>query len=77
MVTIQVDDETYAVWNQRANAVGVTVTDWLKSKTIEESPSKPHNDQQNDEWLNWLHTFAKSQTPTGHPVDDSRESIYD
>ncbi len=29
-----------------------------------------------DEWINELKAIATTHAPTGHPVDDSRESIY-
>lgn len=86
MVTLRIDDETFAFWKEQATARGLSVEEWLKAETArghraDESPrnSEPQyapNISQ-DEWVAELLQFARRHRPTGRPLDDSRESIYD
>jgi len=45
-----------------------------RNQTVDEQDSAI--DESHDVWLERLQTFVARQRPTGHPVDDSRESIY-
>jgi hypothetical protein len=83
MVTLNIDEETFAAWREQAEARGMSVEEWLKAKTADEAPaSKPRGrkkkkEMSDEEWNGWLQSFIDRHRPTGRPVDDSRESIYD
>ncbi|HEX6985236.1 MAG TPA: hypothetical protein VF170_07660 [Planctomycetaceae bacterium] len=86
MVTLAIDDATFALWKERAAARGLSVEEWLKAETIrreatiQPSPDRDPEydpDMPQDEWVARLDAIAKRHPPTGRPLDDSRESIYD
>lgn len=86
MITLRIDDQTYALWRERAAERGLSVEDWLRTET--ESPQAiegpevggPSSDAPTmpaDAWIARLDAIAERHPPTGFPLDDSRESIYD
>jgi hypothetical protein len=86
MIALRIDDQTYAMWSERAAACGLTVEDWLKSETalradveLQEARDRPSGAATIPEkdWTARLRTFAERHRPTGFPLDDGRESIYD
>jgi plasmid stability protein len=80
MVTLNIDDETFAAWRERAAAEGLSVEEWLKVKIDDETePSEPVRKKRisDEEWRARLQAIADSHRPTGAPLDDSRDSIYD
>ncbi len=91
MVTVTVDDQTFAFWKLQAERAGLTVEEWLKSKTLdsaapvgslpafaeERNDSTVRDNVSLDSWKKHLAEFVASHPPTGRWVDDSRESIYD
>ncbi len=76
MGTLDIDEKTFERWRQRARTLGLSVEDWLHQLVKPDLP-KTASEMSPDEWINWLHEFASRHPPTGYPVDDSRESIYD
>ena len=86
MITLRIDDQTYALWRERAAERGLSVEDWLKTETAGRRPGE-HPEAGGtsgeapalsaDAWTARLRAFAARHRPTGHPLDDSRESIYD
>lgn len=86
MIALRIDDETYATWSERAAACGLSVEDWLKTETVQRPAleSQPAGGVPNGaptilekDWTARLRAFAERHQPTGFPLDDSRESIYD
>lgn len=78
MVTLRIDERTFAAWSQQASSKGLSVEDWLKTKTSAGEPL-PTADAAglNEIWRDRLLAFARRHHPTGTPLDDSRESIYE
>ena len=80
MVTLEIDDDTYALWQREAAARGVSVSEWLINQTTNK-PSDPGVEPALKPspfaWTDWLRRFAHRRPATGVPMDDSRESIYD
>ncbi|SFH54110.1 hypothetical protein SAMN05421753_10182 [Planctomicrobium piriforme] len=78
MVTIQVDDETFAELRKQATERGLTVEDWLRESTLDSAALPDSASSASEElWRERLATFISIHRPTGVPMDDSRESIYD
>ncbi|WP_459555204.1 hypothetical protein [Lacunimicrobium album] len=80
MVKLNIDSETFNKWQQKAVARGLTVEAWLRQQVEPDLPKNPTvkaSEMTPDEWSAWLKDFANRHPPTGYPVDDSRESIYD
>lgn len=86
MIALRIDEQTYATWSERAAACGLSVEDWLRSQTarrpavesqeVGDVPSGASKMLEKD-WNARLRAFAERHRPTGFPLDDSRESIYD
>ncbi len=79
MITLDIDSETFEGWRKQASDCGMTVEEWLK-KRLNVEPESAQGDallESNDDWQEWLSEFAMRHQATGHPMDDSRESIYD
>lgn len=79
MISLDIDTETFERWQKHAVACGISVEDWLRQKLDNEQDlGAPRGMRMSsNEWSEWLRKFAKRHPPTGHPMDDSRESIYD
>jgi len=82
MIALRIDDETYAMWSERAAASGLSVEDWLKTETAQRPEFKSQEADvaptiSEKEWTARLRAFAERHRPTSLPLDDSRESIYD
>ena len=76
MVTLKIDDKTFAVWKKQAFAQGLSVEEWLKGQT-NVLPTDEDNVVANDLWCDRLQAFAHRHRSTGTALDDSRESIYE
>jgi hypothetical protein len=86
MITLRINDQTYAKWSQQAAERGLSVEDWLKTETesrrgldspeageaLNDAPALPA-----DASAARLDAIAMRHRPTEFPVDTSRESIYD
>lgn len=86
MVTLKIDDKTFAFWVQRAAAHGLSIEDWLKAETVDRQTTDAASqnsdagydaDMPQDAWAAALEAIAKRHRPTGMPLDDGRESMYD
>lgn len=76
MVTIELPDETAAALEAKANSIGLGLPEYLAQIAGErDSMSKPELSV--EEKLKRWHELIASMPPNDHPVDDSRESIYD
>jgi hypothetical protein len=75
MVTLQIDDETFAGLKQKASKDNLSVEEWLKRRIADDVAPPVSNNQ--DAFQSWWSSFVGSARPTGFPLDDSRESIYD
>ncbi len=47
-----------------------------QGQPVANGAEKLSEDESHDSWSRRLRSFASNQKPTGHAVDDSRESIY-
>jgi hypothetical protein len=82
MITLNIDNQTYSNWRAQASTLGLSVEDWLMSRTVEremkfgesanDDTSPPHSGIRAR-----LEAIARRHQPTGLPVEVSRESIYD
>ena len=82
MIALKIDDQTYAIWSECATARGLSVEDWLKTETAQRPSLEPKEAGgaatiPETDWTARLRAFAHRHRPTGFPLDDSRESIYD
>ena len=90
MPTLTVDQPTLDKLKRLASDRGVTVGEWLARtvetvETVEEEEGQPQppsrrpgSAQRRESMESWLREFAERHArPTDHPVDDSRESIYE
>jgi hypothetical protein len=73
--TLQIDDETYSAIRARADEQGLSIDDWLRRAAAHEPDPRQLDDREVRRAK--LHAFARGAVATGHPLDDSRESIYD
>jgi len=70
--TINVDDMTYADWQRRAQAKGLSVEDWLKLKTNGDDTGFDPAEQ-----LSRLDQFAANQKDYGGKPQFDRHDLYD
>lgn len=79
MVTLTVDEQTYAVWSKQTAARGISVEQWLKDQTLSSRELKPGEQASlpDEQWHQRLVAFSQRHRPTGVPLDTSRESIYE
>ena len=83
MPTLTVDQPTLDKLERLAAERGLTVGEWLSETLEEEAPSDQAAATESaaarrKSMEDWLREFAlRHARPTGHPVDDSRESIYE
>ncbi len=75
MPMLLIDDRTYAAWELEASSHGQSVEDWLISQMGEVDLKPVLNDDAS--WEERFLAFVRRHRPTGAPLDDSRESIYD
>jgi hypothetical protein len=75
---LQISGDERALLEQQATALGQDVSrfvlDAVREKISAVEPAEP--DLPDDQWLSRLKAFAARHEPTGHPLDDSRESMY-
>jgi len=77
MTTIQLDDKTADGLNAQANALGMTLQDFLRSIAGNGShSSKAPADMPYNQWSARLHAWAAGFPALPHLADDSRESVY-
>lgn len=81
MVTLKIDDETFAVWSRQAASQGLSVEDWLKSTTSEVAgDDEPARDWPIEERLRRFDSLTQAMKRmgigSGGTLDDSRETIY-
>jgi len=87
MITLQIDEQTYSSWREQAFARGLSVEEWLRAATTGErvpdeelefgESATPAAGLSSGTLRERLEAIARRHPPTGRPVDDSRESIYD
>lgn len=77
MVTISIDDETYAGLQARAASAGLTVEDWLRNEGMREERSLSPSEAERRGWRERFDAYLARQKPTNGSLDVSRESIYD
>ena len=81
MVTLNIDTETFKKLQQRAIARGLSVEAWLRQQVDRDTSAHlvdtKASQMSAEEWDEWLNKMANRHPPTGYPMDDSRESIYD
>lgn len=82
MVTLTIDDRTYAKLARRAKSDGMTVEEWLveeaDAQPTAESDSAPGHlrGRTREEWRRDFEAMLAEMKPRNSNVDDSRESIY-
>lgn len=79
MVTLNIDETVFATWSKEAARRGMTVEEWLKAETLPELPGEASVASRTTNSVKWhdrLIQFARRHEPTGAPMDNSRESIY-
>ena len=75
--------ETESRLRQRAAALGKDVEDFVRETVEEKLATQPESHPSPtaraaawDRWVAHMRQWAQQNLPTGHVVDDSRESIY-
>ncbi|MFV0444761.1 MAG: hypothetical protein ACK5Q5_14410 [Planctomycetaceae bacterium] len=76
MATLNIDDRILAAWKARATAEGLSVEEWLEDQTAATATARPSL-LTHEEWHRRLRALAQRHPPTGVPLNDSRESIYE
>jgi len=80
MVTLKIDDETFANWNRQAQARGLTVEEWLKATTPVREMATEVRDATAIERLKRFdvltRTMSRMKIGSGGSLDDSCETIY-
>ena len=81
MRNLTIDDDTYAAWQQRAAARGLSVEEWLKRKTGQDNGNgqtgeQPVKELTPSEQLNRLEEFYATLVGRGGTAEFDRENIY-
>lgn len=77
MTTIQLDDKTADGLNVQAQALGMTLQEFLRSIAANASHSgEAPAGLPYEQWTKRLHAWAAGFPALPHVADDSRESIY-
>lgn len=78
MVTLKIDEQTYADWYKKAAQNGLTVEAWLKATTRISEPmvSELSPQERLNRFDRLTQTMAQMQITSGGHLDDSRETIY-
>jgi hypothetical protein len=76
MVTIEIDNETFARWSRQAAAAGVTVEQWLKATTSDRQGVGTESIEERLERFDALTSQIAQGTGSGGDLEDSRETIY-
>ncbi len=77
MVTIEIDNETFARWSRQAEVAGVTVQQWLKATTGDRQAVGRESIQERLERFDALTAkIGQRGAGSGGDLDDSRETIY-
>jgi hypothetical protein len=75
---LSISREQEAVLMHQATALGMDVAEFVMDAVQEKIAAALHNDPtlSPQEWRAKLEAIGKRHSPTGRPLDDSRESIY-
>jgi hypothetical protein len=81
MVTLRIDDDTFAAWSRQAAARGLSVEDWLKRATIgppdQQAGTSVRTVEQRLQGFDRLtRQIEEMRIGSGGILDDSRETIY-
>lgn len=81
MVTLKIDEVTFAVWTKQSLSLGLSVEDWLKIATADTATDieQGHGLSLKERMLRFdalTQTMEQMRLGSGGFLDDSRESIY-